>query len=293
MRINHMISIYLLFILCSGCSSPENKIIGKWDFYDAKPDAFRKDNYQNLDEEGLKKRLWEDVSENTLVLNEDKTFYLKMGIKNQDPIGHWTYNPKDSVVTLAVANNREGTDDDTKLTIKINTLSDNEMSFILSTAPDAVFRESVALTFRRDTTFLSKQEYNFTAYDKNKWLIRARSKETREQILERTRASVEYVIAYMQYNYLLPTTKTISTGSDFQRLRYSSAYGLNMAQTRRWNEHFFDDEDAAISNQMLEDAYTPIIEEINASVTAEEDYNKYRTIPATIEILHKILENLK
>lgn len=281
----------MLLALCQGCASPLADITGKWDFYDAKTNAFRKENYQKLDEEDLKKQHWKDVSENTIVLNDDNTFYLKIGIKNQDLIGHWDYNSKDSIVTLKVANERQG--NNTKLSIKITALSADEISFALSTSPDAIFRESVAMTFRRDTAFLSKQDCNFTAYNKNKWLIRAQNKETRDQILERTRASVEYVIEYMQYNYLQPTTKTMSSGSDFQRLRYSPDFGLSMQQTTRWNELFFDQEDAAVSNRMLDNAIEPIINEIRANVSVEEDYDKFKTPQATIEMLYKLLENLK
>lgn len=283
MKISRKIPIYLFILLLFYSCTKKDPLIGTWEFtyHDESNEAdnfdssyasyitFSGDNSFLLVDHGqLSPITMPSVPKDSLIENDNTEVYF----------GTWSV--KDSIIYFEVLNHKTRPEFTSKI------ISNNERNMKLS-FPEQKHVEGMEFKYKKeDYNDVSHSKYNFTTVELNKWRIKNKSKQTKEKIRSKIENALEFSIAFLEYHESENKVATTFYLEPLPLKFYGNGIVLkHHYKNKKWNDLFYDDEDAAIAYDMINKSFNSV-----ASIPDEISKNP---IKINLFILKETLKNLK
>jgi hypothetical protein len=273
--------IFILFLI-SSCGNDKNNLIGQWNMkhLDFDPDNSRLlkmgiNTYNRISFDHL-------ATHHSFILAKDNFFIYSFGGSNNISvcIGNWEYLDSDSLLTLNIVNSAIFG----SLKMKIKSLNNKNLIFTLDMLGKGEIMKGAPGIFQfacyKAEKDICDSEYNFASLKMNKWRIPSKHKEEKEQIKGRIEEGMDFAITF--FKYYKSKNKTVTTNI-LKPLPYVFASnGIGFEKNTDWENLFFDEEDANISYEIIQNAFIQSQKKIPDEVQEN---------PITLNLY--ILENIK
>ncbi|AZB29239.1 hypothetical protein [Chryseobacterium balustinum] len=199
---------------------------------------------------------------------------------NNTEVYFGTWSVKDSIIYFETQNHKNSPE----FTSKIISKNDRNMKLNF---PQQKQVNGMEFKYKKDDyNDVSRSKYNFTANELNKWRIKNKSKQTKEKIRSRIENALQFSIAFLEYH---ESENKVAMTLYLEPLPFKF-YGNGIAlknhyKNEKWNDLFYDEEDASIAYDMLKKSFNSV-----ASIPDEISINP---IKINIFILKETLKNLK
>lgn len=246
----------LMFISC-GKSDIKSELVGKWDFRNVfNPNNEIKKFDEQIGENEIDNLGNESFFGSYYVLNEDNTYYsLHTEGVGGFIEGRWSYNEKDSLLNFNSSNKTQ------EKQYKINYLENKKLSFS-DPNPSKVNSNDSYLKQLSDNSnhrykfikddFTLDSELNFTEKKLNLWRIKPKKSESKKQINNRAKQSLEYSIMFLK-NTIEQNKKDVRLNAINLPLNfYSNGVEMkNFEDCYGWKRIFYDDDEALVGFELI------------------------------------------
>ncbi len=288
MKISKKILMYLCIIILFYSCTKKDPLVGTWEFTYShasnETDKYKEDDYSSytsyitlsgdnsfllVDHGQLSPITLPSISKDSLSENNNNT-----------EVYFGTWSVKDSIIYFEAQNHKNSPE----FTSKIISKNDRNMKLIF---PEQQQVKGMEFKYKKDDyNDVSRSKYNFTANELNKWRIKNKSKQTKEKIRSRIENALQFSIAFLEYH---ESEKKVAMTLYLEPLPFKF-YGNGIAlknhyKNEKWNDLFYDEEDASIAYDMLKKSFNSV-----ASIPDEISTNP---IKINIFILKETLKNLK
>lgn len=288
MKISKKILMYLCIIILFCSCTKKDPLVGTWKFTYShasnEADKYKEDNYSSYTSyitlSGDNSFLLVDNGELSPVttpripkdsLNEND---------NNTEVYFGTWSVKDSIIYFEAQNHKSSSE----FTAKIISKNDRNMRLYF---PEQKQVKGLEFKYKKDDyNDVSRSESNFTTNELNKWRLKNKSKQTTEKIRSKIENALEFSIAFLEYH---ESENKVAMTLYLEPLPFKF-YGngivlKNHYKNEKWNDLFYDEEDASIAYNMLKKSFNNV-----ASIPEEISNNP---IKINIFILKETLKNLK
>jgi hypothetical protein len=280
--------MYLCIIILFYSCTKKDPLVGTWKFTYShasnEADRYKEDDYSSytsyitlssdnsfllVDHGQLSPITLSSISKDSLIENDNNT-----------EVYFGTWSVKDSIIYFETQNHKNSPE----FTSKIISKNDRNMKLNF---PEQKQVKGMEFKYKKDDyNDVSRSKYNFTANELNKWRIKNKSKQTKEKIRSKVENALEFSIAFLEYH---ESENKVAMTLYLEPLPFKF-YGNGIAlknhyKNEKWNDLFYDEEDASIAYDMLKKSFNSV-----ASIPDEISTNP---IKINIFILKETLKNLK
>ncbi|MFL9832699.1 hypothetical protein [Chryseobacterium terrae] len=288
MKISKKILIYLCILTLFCSCAKKDPLIGTWNFTYAhannESDKDKEDQYSSYTSfvtlSGDNSFLLVDHGEMSPITTSSIPKDSVDENTNNTEVYFGTWSVKDSVIYFEPVNHKTSPE----FTSKIMSLNTRNMKLNF---PEQKHVKGIDFKYKKeDYNDVSQSKYNFTTDELNKWRLKSRSKQTKEKIRSKIENALKFSIAFLEYH---ESEDKLATKYYLEPLPFRF-YGNGIVlkhhyKNEKWNDLFYDEEDASIAYDMLKESFNNV-----ASVPKEISKNP---IKINIFILKETLENLK
>lgn len=174
---------------------------------------------------------------------------LGIGLDRSEVLwGNWEFSKADSALVLVIKNMDKKPLDFILKNVENSaiTLSNEKILGDAFNAFQIQFRSSGAAG-------VSVDENNYLSPKYNTWRIPSARKETKEEIALRVKSAFDFAVVFMKFHQ--SKEESVDTQFIHPLPLYFAANGLRSNKNKEWEDLFFDEEDVAISYQILEEVF--------------------------------------
>lgn len=270
------IFIFIIFVI--SCTHKKQNLIGSWKFTEIKNTS----NSIEISQSTFNSNLILSSNGNFLLFDDgimihsNLTDSLFNANSNEASVyyGNYSFNDKESIVTLQVLN--YNVDDVLRFKLKSN----DGKNILLQSIN---YKDKLLKYTCQDYNDTNQSKFNYLSSELNNWRIKSKQKESSSAIKIRVRSAVEFSINYLKYHKDNETEAYISF---LQPLPFKFARnGIAFKRDHEnWDNIFFDSNDAEKANTLLLNSFK--------STARIPDNLKNKPLDTNLYILEEVLKNL-